>query len=101
MYSLYNSDVSFGMTESLLDTDFSITPGEKWTSSKSKIEYPIEWKIEIPKKNINIAVKSINNNSEFDAMLTSYNIYWEGSVKVQGSHSGQGFMELYYMDQKN
>lgn len=34
-------------------------------------------------------------------MLTTYNIYWEGAVKVQGSHAGLGFMELYYMYKKH
>ncbi|MBL0009942.1 MAG: lipocalin family protein [Nitrosomonas sp.] len=56
--------------------------------------------IEIPSRNIYLEVKSISENSEFDAMLTTYNIYWEGAVKVQGSHTGLGFMELYYMDNK-
>lgn len=99
---LYTGSISQnGNTETLLEKDFTIVPGQKWTSSKSNIAYPMEWLIDIPSRNINLTVKSINENSEFDAMLTTYNIYWEGAVKVQGSHTGLGFMELYYMDKKH
>jgi predicted secreted hydrolase len=104
----YNKSIRFvgsisqnGITETLLETDFTFTPGEKWTSSKSNITYPISWAIDIPKKNINITIQGIRKNNEFDATLTSYNLYWKGPVKVQGSHTGLGFMELNYMDKKN
>ena len=90
-----------GITETLLETDFTFTPVEKWTSSKSNITYPIAWAIDIPKKNISITIQVINKNNEFDATLTSYNIYWKGPVRVQGSHAGLGFMELNYMDKKS
>jgi predicted secreted hydrolase len=83
-----------GTTELLSNKDFTLTPGEKWTSNKTGIAYPIEWNIKIPSKNIAITTRSIINNSEFDAKLTTYNIYWEGAVKVTGSHTGKGFMEL-------
>jgi len=32
--------------------------------------------------------------SEFDARTTTLNAYWEGAVKLSGSHTGVGFMEL-------
>jgi predicted secreted hydrolase len=32
--------------------------------------------------------------SEFDARTTTLNVYWEGAVKLSGSHHGVGFMEL-------
>ena len=91
------SSVSFtqnGVTETLSSTDFTLTPGATWVSDKTGIAYPIEWTITIPKKHIAVIARSIIDNSEFDAKLTTYNIYWEGAVKVKGSHTGQGFMEL-------
>ncbi|MDD5321580.1 MAG: lipocalin family protein [Methylococcales bacterium] len=83
-----------GLTELLSDADFTLTPGVKWTSTETGITYPIEWNIKIPKKNVAIITQSIVNNSEFDAKLTTYNTYWEGAVKVTGSNTGQGFMNL-------
>ncbi|MGZ8189871.1 MAG: lipocalin family protein [Methylococcaceae bacterium] len=83
-----------GVTELLPNTDFTVTPGTKWLSKKTGIAYPVEWNIKIPARNIAITTKAIVHNSEFDASLTTYNVYWEGAVKVQGSHTGLGFMEL-------
>ena len=90
-----------GNIETLSAEDFNVTPKKGWTSKKTNIVYPIEWDIEIPSKNIKITIKSRNESNEFDAKLTTYNIYWEGAVSVQGTHTGFGFMELYYMDAKN
>ena len=87
-----------GITELLLNTDFTIVPKEQWTSSNSNITYPVAWVIDIPKKNINVTVQSVLEGSEFDATLTSYNIYWQGPIKIWGSHTGLGFMELNYLD---
>ncbi len=83
-----------GNTEMLLDTEFKLTPGKQWRSDKTGSSYPLEWTIIIPKKNIDITTSGIIKNSEFDARLTTYNVYWEGAVKIQGSHTGSGFMEL-------
>ncbi len=83
-----------GKTELLENKDFSIIPGKKWQSKKTGIDYPMNWNIKIAKKNINLDLKSIVNNSEFDARLTTYNVYWEGPIHIEGSHTGKGFMEL-------
>ena len=49
-----------------------------------------------------ITTTSILNDCEFDAILTSCNVYWEGAIKVTGTHTGQGFMELSgYGNDKN
>ncbi|MGR9114454.1 MAG: lipocalin family protein [Gammaproteobacteria bacterium] len=83
-----------GNTELLQADDFIITPGEKWTSDRTGVAYPIAWTIRIPKKNMDITARSKIKNCEFDARLTTYNVYWEGAVSIQGTHTGQGFMEL-------
>jgi predicted secreted hydrolase len=83
-----------GITEVLKYSDVEITPGQKWRSSKTGISYPASWKVKIPKKNIDITIKSIIENSEIDARLTTYKLYWEGPVHVEGTHTGKGFMEL-------
>jgi predicted secreted hydrolase len=91
-----------GNTEILSSKDFTLTKGQQWHSSKTDINYPIAWKIVIPSKNMDLSTHSINNDSEFDASLTSYNVYWEGAIKVTGSHTGVGFMELNgYSNTKN
>ncbi|MEQ1531112.1 MAG: lipocalin-like domain-containing protein [Methylococcales bacterium] len=76
------------------DNAFKVRPKATWKSTGTNISYPVEWQVNIPEKNININIRSVTNNNEFDAQLTTYNIYWEGAVNVRGSHSGQGFIEL-------
>jgi len=91
-----------GNTEILSSKDFTLTKGQQWHSAKTDTHYPIEWKIVIPSKNMALTTHSIINDSEFDASLTSYNVYWEGAIKVSGSHTGLGFMELSgYSNTKN
>lgn len=83
-----------GKTEILSSNDFSLNKSKKWVSNKTGISYPIEWLFKVPAKNIDVTISSVLNNSEFDATLTTYNVYWEGAVQVTGTHAGQGFMEL-------
>jgi predicted secreted hydrolase len=93
---LYTGSISKnGITEVLDATDFMITPGKRWTSKITGYTYPVTWKVEIPKKHIAIETYALIANSEFDARLTTYNVYWEGAVDIKGSHTGQGFVELY------
>ena len=83
-----------GETEILKSTDFVISPKTQWTSKKTSKTYPVSWNIQVPKKNINLNVESIIENCEFDAKLTTYNVYWEGAINISGSHTGTGFIEL-------
>jgi len=83
-----------GKTTLLNEKDFNLIATKKWLSKNTTINYPIEWQIKIPSMNIDITTKPILNDCEFDASLSSYNIYWEGAVQVSGSHTGKGFMEL-------
>lgn len=83
-----------GNTDYLPESEFTASSGKKWHSVKSGVDYPLEWKISIPEKNINITTASMIKDSEFDARLTTYNTYWEGPVSIQGTHTGHGFMEL-------
>lgn len=91
-----------GETERLDNTEFVLTPEQNWGSNKTGNSYPILWNLKIPKKKIDLKIKSIIKNSEFDAKLTTYLTYWEGAVNIEGSHTGQGFMELqgYEADSK-
>jgi len=83
-----------GETEILGNTEFVLTPGQNWVSDKTGNSYPVTWNLKIPKKKIDIKIQGIIKNSEFDAKLTTFLTYWEGAVKVEGSHTGRGFMEL-------
>lgn len=65
-----------------------------WKSSASGIVYPVSWTISIPSRELKLKIEPVLRASEFDARTTTLNVYWEGAVKVSGSQSGVGFMEL-------
>jgi predicted secreted hydrolase len=77
--------------------EVKFTPlGVKWTSPKTKAEYPLSWKIKISSKNVDLEVAPLIKSQEM--IFGSIN-YWEGPLKVSGLFDnkkvkGVGFMEL-------
>ena len=75
----------------------SIRPvGKPWKSPDTKVRYPLKWKIEIPEREISLAVSPQITKQEI--VSGPFN-YWEGPIDVRGSFSGKavsgiGFMEL-------
>lgn len=51
---------------------------------------PLVWQLSIASKNIDLRVESIKTNQWNPALVS----YYEGMVKVTGSHTGKGFLEL-------
>jgi len=74
--------------------DFAADSQGTWKSPASGIVYPVNWTISIPSRDLKLKVDPVLRASEFDARTTTLNVYWEGAVKLSGSHSGVGFMEL-------
>ncbi len=67
-----------------------------WKSRRSGNVYNLDWKIKIPKENIELNVKAILSDQEVGFNAVNY---WEGAINVKGLMSGtkilgQGFMEL-------
>ena len=88
---------SDGLQHSIPEEFISMQPKSWWRSTKSGIEYPIEWDLSLkpPNFEIRLTVKSKIPNQE----ITEGFIYYEGSVSVEGTRSsktlsGQGYMEL-------
>jgi predicted secreted hydrolase len=74
-----------------------ILPIDKfWKSKKTKANYPLFWKIEIPDGNIVIKAEAMMKDQE---MIFGQINYWEGPMKVVAiingkKTKGRGFMEL-------
>jgi predicted secreted hydrolase len=83
-----------GVTQVLGDADFRVTVHGHWVSGTTGIRYPADWTIDVPQQGISLRIAPVSADSEFDGRVTSYTVYWEGSVKVAGTHSGRGFVEL-------
>ena len=84
-----------GSTEHFQEMELSPI-GRSWTSKKTKATYPLDWRIRIPEKQIDLTVKPLINTQE--VIFGTIN-YWEGPILVTGKFEGKkvkgkGFMEL-------
>lgn len=53
-------------------------------------DLPIEWKVSVPSRDLNIVVEAIYPESWMPTLVP----YWEGPVRVTGSHRGKGYLEM-------
>ena len=77
-----------GQTQLLSARDIHLTPQETATVAGRKM--PIRWSISIPEKHVDITLTALNPNAWMDLRIA----YWEGPVRLSGSHAGQGYLEM-------
>jgi predicted secreted hydrolase len=83
-----------GNTVVLGAEDFGIQATGRWVSPRTGKGYPMGWQIDLPDHGIDLSVSPVMPDSEFDARITTYQVYWEGPVRIGGSHTGIGYVEL-------
>lgn len=83
-----------GESRHLKRDDFEITTLEYYTSKKTKARYPSKWRVVIPSEGLNVIVVPQIEDQEFLAPHTTWNAYWEGTCKVDGSHRGRAYVEM-------
>ena len=83
-----------GAVTALGSADFATSSRGNWKSPSSGVVYPVLWTISVPSRGLKLKVDPVIRASQFDARTTTLNVYWEGAVKLGGSHTGVGFMEL-------
>jgi len=77
-----------GQTQLLHGDDISLTPQE--TAKVAGRAMPVRWSIKIPGKHLDITTTALNPNAWMDLRIP----YWEGPVRLSGSHAGQGYLEM-------
>ncbi|MEZ8099384.1 lipocalin-like domain-containing protein [Vibrio bivalvicida] len=73
----------------------AISPNEIQLNANKQTEiqghnYPTEWQVAIPSQQIELAVSALNPKAKMPLSVP----YWEGPVRIEGTHSGTGYMEL-------
>ncbi|MDC5805477.1 carotenoid 1,2-hydratase [Vibrio europaeus] len=73
----------------------AISPNEIQLNATKQTEiqgrnYPTEWQVAIPSQQIELVVSALNPNAKMPLSVP----YWEGPVRIDGTHSGSGYMEL-------
>jgi predicted secreted hydrolase len=106
-YQLRNSDgsVSVFTTGSLIDPDgnkMTINPQDveievldTWESPHSRAVYPSQWKMRIPKSNLELSLATLFPDQEMDVSVR----YFEGTLGISGEMDGKqiggnGFIEM-------
>ncbi|SFC11728.1 lipocalin-like domain-containing protein [Tropicimonas isoalkanivorans] len=66
----------------------TLTPLEETETSAATV--PTVWQVEMPGRDLDVRLEAINPQAW---MATSFP-YWEGPVRVTGSHPGRGYLEM-------
>lgn len=77
-----------GANETLGNQDISVSP-EGITKINEK-DIPTSWKVKINSHNLEIQTRPVNPNSWMGTKIA----YWEGPIQFEGTHKGEGYMEL-------
>lgn len=83
-----------GTTRRLGVDDVAIEPTDRWTSPATGATYPSGWRIAVPSAGIDVQVTPLLPAAELDGRTSTGTVYWEGPVAVEGTHSGEGYVEL-------
>lgn len=53
-------------------------------------EVPVRWRVELLDRGLDVTVEAMNDQSWMETSVP----YWEGPVRVTGSHGGRGYLEM-------
>jgi predicted secreted hydrolase len=83
-----------GTTQTLGAGDVQFEPLRDWTSPRTGTRYPVEWRIRVSSREIELA--PLMDDQENDTRLSTGAIYWEGAVQAFEAHRpiGRGYLEL-------
>jgi predicted secreted hydrolase len=51
---------------------------------------PTRWQVQLPERGVDVTVEAINTDSWMATIVP----YWEGPVRISGSHNGRGYLEM-------
>lgn len=77
-----------GGTTALPNGAFQVTPLEITQVAGRSV--PTEWRVQIPSRGLDIETSALNAQSWMDTLFP----YWEGPIRVTGSHTGRGYLEM-------
>ena len=79
--------------------DFRLTPGRRWRSPASGAEYPVAWRIAVPRHGLALDVAAAVDAQELETGRSTGVTYWEGVIDVRGTRdgvpvTGAGYLEM-------
>ncbi|MEO7165813.1 MAG: lipocalin-like domain-containing protein [Chthoniobacterales bacterium] len=85
-----------GSSVSLTSADFQMTAVTFWRSKTTGANYPIGWRINVPREKLEFTIQPVRENQE---LALPPIIYWEGAFDLTGTRAGnpvrgRGYLEL-------
>lgn len=77
-----------GQTQAYGDGAFRADPLD--TEKVAGREVPTRWAVTLPERGLKVTVEAVNPAAWMDLSIP----YWEGPVRVSGSHAGRGYLEM-------
>jgi predicted secreted hydrolase len=88
-----------GAGTQLLQSDFTLQPaGASWTSSATHATYPIEWKVSVPKLNLDLHASTSLPSQELTAISKIAPSYWEGAIALTGHKKAVPVRAVGYLE---
>ena len=75
-------------TQAMANGSFVATPLD--TATVEGREIPVLWRVQIPERGVDVSVSALNTQAWMGLSIP----YWEGPVRVSGSHGGIGYLEM-------
>ncbi len=87
---------SDGTSLALTSANFQMTPKTHWQSAATEANYPIAWRVVVPKEQLDFRIRPVLSNQE---LVFGPLVYWEGAFDVIGTRAGheiggRGYLEL-------
>jgi len=91
-----------GQSTHLRSADFTLQPaGATWTSPATKATYPVQWKIAVPKLELELDVNTALASQELTGGSSNGTLtpsYWEGAVTYDGARKGAKIRGVGYLE---
>lgn len=84
-----------GGTRRFRPDEVGFTPGRRWRSPRTGIEYPVAWTLRAGE--LRLSITPLMDDQESDTRASTGAIYWEGAVTANddtGRRVGRGYLEL-------
>jgi len=88
-----------GRSMHLRESDFDLRPlTEHWKSPATNANYPIQWRITIPKLHLDFETQTLLPSQELTGSSRLAPNYWEGSIEMNGKKSGTPVTGVGYFE---
>jgi predicted secreted hydrolase len=87
-----------GNVRHLAAGDFTLRPGDAWTSPVSGARYPVTWSIAVPSAGLTAEVRAAFPAQELRTESSTAVTYWEGAIDVSGTTSGRAVRGRGYLE---